>query len=150
MKNVLLITDTAPQDKSGGGTNGNMHCRMINAIENLNVCAILNLILNYIFIKLCGYQAAAYTTFVCYAIFCLIHYYFYKKVCKEVLNGQRLYDGKGILWISIGVTIVGIAVALINHFLWLKYSIIIAILILLIVKKNTVINIVKDMIGKGK
>ena len=114
------------------------------------LCAILNLILNYIFIKLCGYQAAAYTTFVCYAIFCLIHYYFYKKVCKEVLNGQRLYDGKGILWISIGVTIVGIAVAFINHFLWLKYSIIIAILILLIVKRNTVINTVKDMIGKKK
>lgn len=114
------------------------------------LCAILNLILNYIFIKLCGYQAAAYTTFVCYAIFCLIHYYFYKKVCKEVLNGQRLYDGKGILWISIGVTIIGIEVAFINHFLWLKYSIIIAILILLIVKRNTVINIVKDMIGKEK
>lgn len=33
------------------------------------LCAILNLILNYIFIKLCGYQAAAYTTFVCYAIY---------------------------------------------------------------------------------
>lgn len=27
------------------------------------LCAILNLLLNYIFIKLCGYQAAAYTTF---------------------------------------------------------------------------------------
>lgn len=40
MKNVLLITDTAPQDKSGGGTNGNMHCRMINAIENLNVYSL--------------------------------------------------------------------------------------------------------------
>ena len=40
MKNVLLITDTAPQDKSGGGTNGNMHCRMINAIEGLNVYSL--------------------------------------------------------------------------------------------------------------
>lgn len=45
---------------------------------------------------------------------------------------------------------IGIAVAFINHFLWLKYSIIIAILILLIVKRNTVINIVKDMSGKEK
>lgn len=40
MKNVLLITDTAPQDKSGGGTNGNMHCRMINSIEDLNVYSL--------------------------------------------------------------------------------------------------------------
>lgn len=37
MKNVLIVTDIAPQDKSGGGTNGNMHCRMINSNENLNV-----------------------------------------------------------------------------------------------------------------
>ena len=40
MKNVLIVTDTAPQDKSGGGTNGNMHCRMINSNENLNVYTI--------------------------------------------------------------------------------------------------------------
>lgn len=40
MKNVLIVTDTAPQDKSGGGTNGNMHCIMINSNENLNVYTI--------------------------------------------------------------------------------------------------------------
>lgn len=40
MKNALIVTDTAPQDKSGGGTNGNMHCRMINSNENLNVYTI--------------------------------------------------------------------------------------------------------------
>ena len=36
-KNVLIITDIAPGDKSGCGTNGNMHCRMICSIEELNV-----------------------------------------------------------------------------------------------------------------
>jgi hypothetical protein len=40
VKNVLIVTDTAPQDKSGAGTNGNMHCRMINSNENLNVYTI--------------------------------------------------------------------------------------------------------------
>ena len=40
MKNVLIITDIAPQDKSGAGTNGNMHCRMINAIEGINAYTI--------------------------------------------------------------------------------------------------------------
>ena len=64
------------------------------------LCAALNLILNYIFIKLCGYQAAAYTTFFCYALFCFIHYLFYKKVCTEILNGTQLYDVKGLLAIS--------------------------------------------------
>lgn len=51
------------------------------------LCAVLNLILNYIFIKLCGYQAAAYTTFFCLLhYFALFHYLFYKKVCTEILN----------------------------------------------------------------
>lgn len=36
-KNVLIITDIAPGDKSGCGTNGNMHCRMICSMEELNV-----------------------------------------------------------------------------------------------------------------
>ena len=40
MKNTLLITNIAPQDKSGAGTLGNMHCRMINSIEELNVYSI--------------------------------------------------------------------------------------------------------------
>lgn len=37
MKNILVITDAAPQDKNGYGTNSNMHCRMINSIRELNV-----------------------------------------------------------------------------------------------------------------
>jgi hypothetical protein len=40
MKNVLLITNIAPQDKSGAGTLGNMHCRMVNSIEGLNVYSV--------------------------------------------------------------------------------------------------------------
>lgn len=40
MRNVLVITDTAPQDKSGGGTNGNMHCKMINSNKNLKVYTV--------------------------------------------------------------------------------------------------------------
>ena len=37
MKNVLVITDAAPQDKNGYGTNSNMHCRIINSIRKLSV-----------------------------------------------------------------------------------------------------------------
>lgn len=112
------------------------------------LCAVLNLVLNYIFINLCGYQAAAYTTFFCYAIFCLLHYFFYRKVCRELLNGQKLYDAKSILMISIGVVCIGIAIMFINRILWLKYTIIAVALILLIIKRKWVVNIIKDMVSK--
>ena len=112
------------------------------------LCAGLNLILNYIFIKLCGYQAAAYTTFFCYALFCLIHYFFYTRVCKELLNGENLYDAKGILLISIGVIIVGIAIMFINRILWLKYALIVVAGIIAIIKHKWILKNVKQILSK--
>ena len=112
------------------------------------LCAALNLILNYIFIKLCGYQAAAYTTFFCYALFCFIHYLFYKKVCTEILNGTQLYDVKGLLAISVGVVVSGVVITFINKFLWLKYTILIVALIALIINRKRVFRALKTVLGK--
>lgn len=100
------------------------------------LCAVLNLILNYIFIKTCGYQAAAYTTFVCYLLFCIIHYFFYKRVCKQELGGIQIYDIRGIVMISIGVIMGGIAIMFINKILWLKYTLIIVIIAILLIKRD--------------
>ena len=36
--------------------------------------AAINLVLNFIFVKMYGYEAAAYTTMVCYMILLLFHY----------------------------------------------------------------------------
>ena len=112
------------------------------------LCALLNLILNYIFIKLCGYQAAAYTTFFCYALFCFIHYLFYKKVCKEILNGTQLYDVKGLFAISVGVVVSGVVITFINKLLWLKYTILIVAFIALIINRKRVFEAVKSVLGK--
>ena len=112
------------------------------------LCAILNLILNYIFIQMYGYQAAAYTTFVCYIVFCIIHYFFYRKVCREILNGQQLYDIKGMLIISIGIIGSGCLIAIINQILWLKYSIIILALLIIIIKRNKLSEYIKGILAK--
>ena len=112
------------------------------------LCAVLNLVLNYIFIGKFGYQAAAYTTFVCYAVFCVIHYFFYRKVCKEMLNGASLYDAKGILVISIGITAVSAVIMIIIHILWLKYLIIAVILGVLVIKHERVIDLIKGILNK--
>lgn len=112
------------------------------------LCALLNLILNYIFIKLCGYQAAAYTTFFCYALFCLIHYVFYKKVCREILNGAQLYDAKGLFIISVVLVISGILITFINKLLWLKYSVLLLGLIVLVVNRKKVFYALKLIIEK--
>lgn len=84
-------------------------------------CAVLNIILNYIFIGLCGYQAAAYTTFFCYMLFSFVHYMFYRKVCREELDGAQIYNIKGVLIVSIAVVIGGLLIMRIIEFAVLRY-----------------------------
>lgn len=54
--------------------------------------AFINIVLNYIFIRAYGYQAAAYTTITAYIIYFIFHYLIAKKIAK-----QQLFDTKRIL-----------------------------------------------------
>lgn len=56
------------------------------------VSAIMNVILNGIFIKKYGFVAAGYTTLICYFLYSVFHYYFMKKICKEE-NIPCVYKG---------------------------------------------------------
>ncbi len=70
---------------------------------NSIIAAILNIFLNYIFIKYYGYKTAAYTTLFCYMIQTLLHYRNYRKV------SQKIYDEKKLLIIFGIVVIVNFA-----------------------------------------
>lgn len=47
------------------------------------IVAVLNLILNKIFIPILGFVAAGYTTLICYIIYGLLHYIFMVKICEN-------------------------------------------------------------------
>ena len=65
--------------------------------------AILNIFLNMIFISGFGYLAAGYTTLASYIVYCFSHFIFSLLVCKEKLNGEKIYDGRFLLWLSVVV-----------------------------------------------
>lgn len=113
------------------------------------LCALLNLVLNYIFISKYGYQAAAYTTFACYLLFCFVHYLFYKKVCKDCIGGTGIYNIKFIVAVSVFVIAGGFAIMFVNQILWLKYSIICLAIIIILIKRNTIRAIVESALKKG-
>lgn len=61
------------------------------------VCAALvNIILNYIFIQKIGYVAAAYTTLVTYILYFLFHFFLAYKI-----EGKHLFSGKAIIACSL-------------------------------------------------
>ncbi len=107
-------------------------------------CAALNIVLNYIFINLYGYKAAAYTTFVCYISFCFLHYLFYRKVCKKYI-GQEIYDIKGLALISAALIILALVISVINRLFILKYIILTVALIIIIWQRKRIFEFVKTI-----
>jgi O-antigen/teichoic acid export membrane protein len=63
--------------------------------------AILNIVLNAVFIPMFGFIAAGYTTLVCYILYSLAHFYFLKKVSKDYMDGYKVYNLKIILAIGL-------------------------------------------------
>ena len=103
--------------------------------------AILNIILNAIFMPIGGYLAAGYTTLMCYIVFALAHYIFMKKVCKKHVINESIYDEKNILVIAIILTIISLLVMLLYKLFIIRYLIIGCMIILAILKKNFIVNL---------
>lgn len=108
--------------------------------------AILNIILNYIFIKLFGYYAAGYTTLFCYIIFVIVHYIFQQKIVdKNVSIGDSVYDMKVIVLLSIIELTVMILMVFTYNFWYLRYGIIIIVTSLLLFYRKKIISVIQQM-----
>ena len=110
--------------------------------------AVLNIILNYYFIQIFGFIAAAYTTFFCYLCFTVFHYFFMKKVCKKHNFYDSVYDERTVLLISVLVIAFSLLLTAVYDFLWIRWAIILCILIVMIVKRKYFINIIRVLLKK--
>lgn len=70
------------------------------------VAAVINIILNYVFIQQFGYIAAGYTTYVSYVILLLMHYLFSRMIANRNLDGRRLYPDNLILICGIIISLI--------------------------------------------
>ena len=111
-----------------------------------SVSAVLNILLNYIFIKLFGYYAAGYTTLVCYTMLAFMHYIFYRKVVEKNLDSNvRLFDEKIILLTSIGVIAVMFLMVLVYKLFWLRYAVIAIILVAAIIFRKKLMDTIMSL-----
>lgn len=95
------------------------------------IAALLNIILNYIFINIYGYYAAAYTTLVSYLILTILHYIGMKKAEK-----RNLYDIKFFTLVSIIVFVLSmISIRFIDNFI-IRYLILILFIVYLYIKEK--------------
>ncbi len=117
-----------------------LYLKKMHTVTIGTVCAaILNIVLNVVFIPMFGYQAAGYTTLICYALLSLFHYLNVKR-----LRYAQVYNNKFVLQMSL-VMLVVIAIALmIYQYTIVRYVCIVVVLVLLYIKREEVIQLIKS------
>lgn len=100
--------------------------------------ALLNLLLNYVFISLFGYIAAGYTTLFCYMLQAVMDFFIAKKII-----GKNIFDIKTIIFLSLLVIII----SLFSNILYLsntvRYICLVIFIIILIIRKDDIVKIIK-------
>lgn len=109
------------------------------------VAAVLNIILNAIFIPIFGFYAAGYTTVISYIVYSIGHYFFSRKVCIENIGSFELFDSKGILLISIGVFSCSIAFNLLFGFAIIRYILALVLLVVTACRYKMIIGVIKSV-----
>lgn len=113
--------------------------------------AILNIILNYIFIGKYGYYAAGFTTLFCYIVFAVYHFGFMKKICRSNLNNVCPYSTKVLLIITGVFMFLGFIFLTTYNMIILRYGLITILIIISIILRKKIVCLIKSlMIVKEK
>lgn len=107
------------------------------------VGAVLNVILNAVFIPMFGFVAAGYTTLACYMIYAFAHYLFMNKVCRRYLPGEKIYDVRIILLLGAGLLLSVAAVTLFYRQPLIRYAIVAVIALALFIKRKSLLKLLE-------
>ena len=111
-----------------------------------SIGAVVNIILNYIFIPIFGYIAAAYTTLACYLLFVFMHYFFMQKICKKKHPDVKIYNVRIIIAISVTFVAMGAVSGMLYDFAIARYCILAVLIVAAIIFKEKIIAYIKDVI----
>lgn len=103
------------------------------------LAAGINILMNFFAISYFGYIAAAYTTLLCYVLYCVFHYYNMRSI-----EQKKIYDGKFLAYYSIIYVLICLMCLLIYPYRTIRYVILLAILICLFIKRNELSNLYKQ------
>ena len=108
--------------------------------------AALNVVLNWLLIPKFGFVAAGYTTLASYVVFAWANYIALKTVCKRQGLPANYFDLRALILIfCVFAALSFFALSLYTH-IWIRYSIVVAVLLALVVFHKKVIAFVKAVL----
>ena len=112
--------------------------------------AIMNIILNYIFINEFGFIAAGYTTVVCYLLYALCHYLFMKYILRKYNITGIVYNNRLLWTMAIGALVIAIVVVLIYPHPLIRWGIIIVAIIFAFLFRKKIVGFFLDIRKSGR
>lgn len=110
--------------------------------------AVLNVVLNAIFIPKFGFVAAGYTTLICYILYALAHYCFMKKVLKNYMNGEKIYDARIILAIGLALLLGAAVIMLLYTMPVIRYGLLAVLLAGMLWKRKALVSLIQMLRSK--
>lgn len=104
------------------------------------VGAVLNVILNLLFIPKYGFIAAAYTTEMCYLVFMVLHYFFMKKMTKE-----RIFNIKKMIVICSAFFASSLIFTFLYDYDFARWGVAVLVSLLVLFKRRTFMNMIKGL-----
>ena len=113
------------------------------------IAAIINIVLNSIFIPIYGYRAAAYTTLVCYMLFGLFHY-----ICARKVAIRQGLEWPFSISVIIGFSLLlllltGIVLIVYNNSI-MRYCVILFTAIMIIINYRRILGLIKQIKNKNE
>ena len=109
--------------------------------------AVVNIILNLVFIKKYGFIAAGYTTVFSYIVFCFAHYLLYKYIAKKEKTGNVYNDG---IFMILGIAVLAFMLIciLLYKFNIVRYILIALIAVFAVIFRKKLIYAFKKALNK--
>lgn len=109
------------------------------------VGAVINIILNWIFIPIYGFIAAGYTTLFCYLLFMLMHYLFMLVICKKKITSTAVFDSRFIFASCLVITSLAAGCLILYNYSFVRYLTLIMVAIVLLIKRKTIMTIIRSI-----
>lgn len=107
------------------------------------IAAVINILLNYLFIPVFGFVAAAYTTLISYLVLAFMDYLYMVKVYRDHNINKNLYNIKGLVLVFLVFSGLGFLAMGLYEYPVIRYLIILIVFILMIVFRNKLSQIYK-------
>lgn len=110
--------------------------------------ALVNIVLNYVFIRKFGYIAAGYTTFISYVLFAFMNYLFIYRYVKKGADLYGLFSLKYLLLILTGFIAVNLIGMALYNFMIIRFVVMAIVGLILIIFRKKIFALLKLLKNK--